>query len=245
MKLIIHDSSAALGSSAGKEAVSILRNALEAQGHATIIIATGTSQFAVLDTLVASPDIDWSKVTLFHLDEYIGLSIQHPASFRKYINERFIQRVSTLKSIYLINGESDPIIECKRLGDAIIPLQVDLALVGIGENGHLAFNDPPADFTTNEPYITVLLDEACRNQQFKEGWFSTFDEVPKKAISMSISQIMRSKHIICSVPDLRKAEAVYNCLELEIHPRYPASILRQHRSCSLHLDKESSHLLKK
>jgi glucosamine-6-phosphate deaminase len=157
--------------------------------------------------------------------------------------ERFIQKVPSLRAAHLIDGEADPASECKRLGQLILEHPIDVCLCGIGENGHLAFNDPPADFETTSPYIVVALDEACRNQQFGEGWFPTFDDVPKQAISMSIHQIMQSAHIICSVPDERKAKAVKDCLENEVSPLYPASILQQHPSCSLYLDKQSSCLL--
>jgi len=245
MELTIHPSAEVLGKSAGSEAIRMIRHALDTKGSATIIIATGTSQFLVLDTLTKERSINWSKVTLFHLDEYIGLPLEHPASFRKYIQERFIQQIDPLETVYLIDGEQDPNQECMRLKNAIEPLAIDLALVGIGENGHLAFNDPPADFETTEPYIVVDLDEACRKQQFNEGWFASIEDVPKKAISMSIREIMRANHIICSVPDLRKAEAVQHCLEREIDPRYPASMLRLHPSCTLHLDTASAHFLKK
>src|SRR6478736_4925746 len=193
--------------------------------------ATGTSEFEILNQLIAEEDIDWSKVTMFHLDEYIGLPITHPASFRKYLQERFISKVPGLKAAHLINGETNPQQECERLGQLIMQHPIDVALLGIGENGHLAFNDPPADFKTAAPYIIVELDEACRRQQMGEGWFKTLDEVPLKAISMSVRQIMKSKYIICSVPDRRKAIAVKNCLKHEVSNLYPASILQAHENC--------------
>ena len=168
---------------------------------------------------------------MFHLDEYIGLPVTHPASFRKYLQERFISVIPGLKAAYLINGETDAKAECARLGDLITKYPVDVALVGIGENGHLAFNDPPADFETEQPYIIVELDEACRKQQMGEGWFKSIEEVPRYAISMSIKQILRSKHIICSVPDSRKAMAVKNTLEQPVSNLYPASILQLHPDC--------------
>lgn len=243
MKKCILNDPAALGNASGKEAAEKIKEAISQKGVANIILATGTSQFETLQQLLGDKEIDWSAVNMFHLDEYIGLPITHKASFRKYLMERFIQKVPSLRAAHLIDGEADPASECKRLGQLILEHPIDVCLCGIGENGHLAFNDPPADFETTSPYIVVALDEACRNQQFGEGWFSTLDEVPKQAISMSIHQIMQSAHIICSVPDERKAKAVKDCLENEVSPLYPASILQQHPSCSLYLDKQSSCLL--
>jgi glucosamine-6-phosphate deaminase len=242
MKIEIFDTVHELGKAAGIQAAQLIRAATKTKGAANIILATGTSQFEVLKQLI-NADIDWSKVTMFHLDEYIGLPITHPASFRKYLLERFISKVS-VKEVYLINGETDPQQECERLGEHILQHPMDVALVGIGENGHLAFNDPPADFETGKPYIIVELDEACRAQQMNEGWFNSIDDVPQKAISMSVKQIMRSKNIICSVPGKRKATAVKNCLEHSITNLYPASILQSHNNCIIYLDKDSASLLK-
>ncbi len=181
---------------------------------------------------------------MFHLDEYVGLRTQHPASFRKYLKERFVDKVNGLRDICFIEGDhADPYEECKRLNSIISDHSADLALAGIGENGHLAFNDPPADFETTEPYIVVDLDEACRKQQLGEGWFDSLEEVPRKAISMSIQHLLTSKHIICSVPDKRKSAAVKKCLEGEITPDYPASILQKHPGCHIYLDAESASLL--
>jgi glucosamine-6-phosphate deaminase len=232
-----------LGLLAGEAAALTIRKVIAAKGRANIILATGTSQFETLNRLIASPDIDWSKVTLFHLDEYIGLPITAKASFRKYLTERFIDKVPSMKAVYLIDGENDPATECKRLGNIISKHPIDVALVGIGENGHLAFNDPPANFDTYDPYIVVSLDDACRRQQFNEGWFDTMEDVPKQAISMSIQQIMKSKQIICSVPDSRKARAVRNTLKEPISNLFPASILREHENCSIYLDLNSASLL--
>jgi len=243
MKKYILNDPAALGNASGKEAAEKIKEAISQKGVANIILATGTSQFETLQQLLGDKEIDWSAVKMFHLDEYIGLPVTHKASFRKYLMERFIQKVPSLRAAHLIDGEVDPASECKRLGQLILEHPIDVCLCGIGENGHLAFNDPPADFETTSPYIVVALDEACRNQQFGEGWFPTLDDVPKQAISMSIHQIMQSAHIICSVPDERKAKAVKDCLENEVSPLYPASILQQHPSCSLYLDKQSSCLL--
>ena len=180
---------------------------------------------------------------MFHLDEYIGLPITHGASFRKYLKERFLEKVGNLKDYYLIDGEVDPVQETKRLGSLIQNHPIDVALVGIGENGHLAFNDPPADFETEEPYLVVDLDQACRAQQFNEGWFPNLEAVPAQAISMSIRQIMKSKSIICSVPDERKANAVKDCVKNPVSNLFPASILQQHGDCTLYLDTASASLI--
>lgn len=243
MKIHVASDPVSLGTMAGTAAATLMREAIQKNGHANIILATGTSQFETLKALISSPYIDWSKVRMFHLDEYIGLPETHPASFRKYLKERFIAQVPALEHTWLIDGEGDVERMRTELNRAIGQYPIDVALVGIGENGHLAFNDPPADFDTEEPYIVVELDEACRRQQMGEGWFSTFEEVPSKAISMSVRQIMKSKHIICSVPDERKALAVRNTLEEAVSNKFPASILQQHPDCALYLDRASASLL--
>jgi glucosamine-6-phosphate deaminase len=232
-----------LGQKSGDWAAEIIKKAIAEKGQANIILATGASQFETLRQLLTHTDIDWGQVVMFHLDEYIGLPITAPASFRKYLQERFIDQVPSLKAYYLINGEADPEQECTRLGELIKQYPIDMAQVGIGENGHLAFNDPPADFDTEQPYIVVNLDEACRRQQFNEGWFASLDDVPQQAISMSIRQILKSKSILCSVPDERKAQAVKDCVELPLSNLYPAGILRTHPDCKLFLDKASASLL--
>lgn len=243
MNIIIKDDPALLGQAAGKHAAELIRKAIAEKGGANIILATGTSQFETMNQLIREKDIDWKKVVMFHLDEYIGLPDTHPASFRKYLKERFVAKVPALAAVNLINGETNPEAECVWLGDLITQHPIDVALVGIGENGHLAFNDPPADFDTEEPYIIVDLDQACRRQQYGEGWFKTVDDVPKQAISMSIRQIMKSQHIICSVPDERKAAAVKNCIENPVSNLFPASILQNHPNCALYLDKASAQKL--
>ncbi|TDQ19052.1 glucosamine-6-phosphate deaminase [Algoriphagus boseongensis] len=242
MNISISPNPKELGKLAGKIGADLIRKALASQGYANLILATGTSQFETLKQLLEEKDIDWRKVTVFHLDEYIGLPITHPASFRKYLKERFFNLVE-LKAYHLIDGENDPEKECERLSQLIQNHPIDVAFVGIGENGHLAFNDPPANFETEVPYLVVELDEACRAQQLGEGWFPNMDSVPKKAISMSIKQILKSKSIICSVPDLRKAKAVKDCLEGEISVWHPASILQSHPACQIFLDQDSSSLL--
>jgi glucosamine-6-phosphate deaminase len=243
MNIVINDNPEALGNAAGGTAAALIKQVIAERGLANIILATGTSQFQTITQLIAEKDIDWSKVVLFHLDEYIGLPVTHPASFRKYLKERFIERVPRLKAAYLINGEGDAQAECDRLGKLLSEHPIDVALVGIGENGHLAFNDPPADFETKQPYIIVELDEACRKQQLGEGWFHTLDEVPCRAISMSIQQILKATHIICSVPDSRKAVAVKNSLEQPVTNLCPASILQTHPSCTCFLDNDAAALL--
>lgn len=244
MKITVEDSPSVLGVAAGHLAAERIQAAIREKGTANIILATGTSQLSTLRTLVACP-VDWSRVVMFHLDEYIGLPESSPACFRSYLKKNFIDKVVSLKAFHLINGEADPAEECRRLGKAITTALIDVALVGIGENGHLAFNDPPADFETSEPYIIVSLDEPCRRQQMGEGWFASLDDVPRKAISMSIQQIMKSRTIICSVPDQRKANAVMNCMQGPVSNQFPASILRKHPDCYCFLDKESSSLLDK
>jgi glucosamine-6-phosphate deaminase len=241
MKIIISESVQMLGKEAARMGGKLIRQAITENGRANIILATGASQFEMLKELVKY-DIDWSLLNVFHLDEYIGISEEHPASFRKYLKERFADKVSPGEFHY-INGNADPVKECIRLGNLIGKYPIDVAFVGIGENTHLAFNDPPADFNTEKPYIIVTLDEACRRQQLGEGWFPAISDVPEKAISMSIKQIMRSKAIICSVPDMRKAVAVKKTVEGAISPEIPASILREHNAIWLYLDKDSASLL--
>lgn len=242
MKIVRKENPKELGTAAGKAAAQLIREAINEKGIANMILATGTSQFETLRQLLEE-DIDWSKVNVFHLDEYIDLPVTHPASFRKYLKERFVAKVDSLGSITLINGEVDPEEEVKRISEIITKHPIDVAMVGIGENGHLAFNDPPANFDTEQPYLVVDLDGPCRMQQFNEGWFKNFEDVPTQAISMSIRQIMKSKHIICSVPDQRKAQAVKDCLEKEVTNLHPASILQEHPNCSIYLDNESASLL--
>ena len=243
MRVCIYNTPVKLGKAAGTDAAELIRKAIESNGTANIILATGTSQFETLNQVISEKNIDWSRVVMFHLDEYIGLSMNHPASFAKYLQERFLVQVPQLKAAYLINDQAAPMEECKRIGNLLRKHPIDVALIGIGENGHLAFNDPPADFEVEEPYIIVKLDEACRKQQLGEGWFKSFKDVPLRAISMSIKQILQSKNIICSVPDSRKAMAVKNTLGKNVSNLYPASILQMHKNCTIYLDKNSAVLL--
>lgn len=236
---------AELGRQAAALGADTIRAALARHGEATIVVATGASQFGMLENLVAADGIDWAKVTAFHLDEYIGLPQAHPASFRRYLKERFVAPLRGEVAFVPIDGEGDPLAETQRLNALIAGRRIDLCFAGIGENCHLAFNDPPADFSTDEPYIVVTLDAACRNQQFGEGWFESLAAVPEKAISMSIRQIMKSELIVLSAPDARKAKAVRDAIEGEVTPLHPASILQRHRKAVLFLDPPSASLLKK
>ena len=233
---------ATMSRAASRQAVRALREAIAGKGTARLVAATGAAQFDFLEAVTAAPGIDWRRVEMFHLDEYVGLPSAHPASFRKYLLERFIEPAG-IASYHLLDGEADPVEVCKRAGEEISARPIDVAFVGIGENGHLAFNDPPADFETDEPYIVVDLDEACRRQQVGEGWFATLEGVPKQAISMTVKQILKAREIVCVAPDARKAQAVKNCFENEISPHFPASILRTHDNTTVYLDTESSSLL--
>jgi glucosamine-6-phosphate deaminase len=246
MDVQIMPDKASMGKAAAAAGAAHIRHALGERGVANIIVATGASQFEMLAALVAEPNIDWNRVTGFHLDEYVGLPISHPASFRGYLWQRFVSKLPLPpRAFHFLDGEGDPKKECQRVAEIIRRHPIDVAFVGIGENGHLAFNDPPADFDTEEPYLVVQLDDACRRQQLGEGWFPTFDDVPKQAISMSVRQITKSRAIICTVPDERKAEAVRNSVEGEVSPKVPASILQQHANCQLYLDQRAASRLQK
>jgi glucosamine-6-phosphate deaminase len=239
MELCIYPNKQASGAAAAERTADLIRRAINRRGAANIIVATGASQFEMFSHIVTL-DVDWSKVTVFHLDEYIGLPVSHPASFRRYLRQRFIDKLPELHQFHEINGEGDPAAECRRLRELIGMAPVDMACVGIGENGHLAFNDPPADFNTQEAYIVVNLDAACRQQQVGEGWFAALQDVPKQAISMSIQQIMKSAAIVCLVPDARKANAVQKTVQGPLTNLVPASILQQHPQCWLFLDEPAA-----
>ena len=243
MKISVHADAAALGAAAAADVAHAIRQAVDARGRARIIVATGASQFTFLDALVARTDVPWAQVDAFHLDEYLGLPITHPASFRKYLNERLFSRVA-VGSALLLDGEGDPQQVLAAANAAIGAAPIDVCCCGIGENAHLAFNDPPADFETEQPYLVVNLDEACRRQQVGEGWFSGLDEVPTQAISMSVRQILKSRHIYCMVPDERKAAAVQASIEGPVTPMVPASILQTHVSTHLYLDPAAASRLK-
>lgn len=242
MELKVFDTKLQLGQAAARDAAKIINQAIDERDAAYVIAATGASQFEFLDAL-AQEKIDWTKVVFFHLDEYVGLPESHPASFRRYLKERVVSRLHP-QTFHLIDGDAHDVHEeCRRVGDLIAQQTIDVAFLGIGENGHLAFNDPPADFNTEEPYIVVNLDDACRQQQVGEGWFKSIAEVPTQAISMSIKQMLKSRNILCIVPDERKAEAVRASVKLEVSPMHPASILQQHEHVTLYLDRHSSSLL--
>jgi glucosamine-6-phosphate deaminase len=245
MNVVVAESSGAMAEQAAACAASAVRGALAARGEARIIVATGASQFGFLKALTAAPQIDWTRVTGFHLDEYVGLSAAHPASFRNYLRARFVGSLPcALRAFHEVNGEAPDLkAECRRLKTLLDAGPVDVACVGIGENGHLAFNDPPADFESEEAYLVVALDEACRRQQVGEGWFASLAEVPTNALSMSIRQILKSRQIVCTVPDGRKAEAVRACVKGPVSNLCPASVLQSHQACSLFLDRASAALL--
>ncbi len=242
IKIEICPDPATLGQRAARLGADAIRAAIAQRGAARIILATGVSQFATLDQLVAAPGIDWSRVTAFHLDEYIGMGASHPASFRRYLQERFVARVGPVAFIP-INGDTDPAAEIARCSALISAGPIDVCFAGLGENCHLAFNDPPADFETDAPYIVVALDEACRRQQLGEGWFPALADVPTHAISMSIKQIMRSALVVLSVPETRKAQAVRDMLAGDVTPLHPASALQHHPNTHLLLDPASAALL--
>jgi len=241
MKIKIYETKELLGQAAAEHAAFAMRNAIRNRNRARVVAATGTSQFEFLNALVQLPDIDWRCVELFHLDEYIGLGELHPASFRRYLLDRLIHRTA-VDDYHLLDGEGDPEEVACRVGKQLNSAPIDIAFVGIGENGHLTFNDPPADFQTDAPFLTVELDDACR-QQVEEGWFANLSEVPRKAITMSIRQILKAREIIAPVPDARKAAAVKACCEGEISPSAPASILREHPDTTVFLDLQSAALL--
>ncbi len=238
----VFEDSESMSKAAAAQASAVLRRAIRDSRNARIIVATGTSQVDFLQVLTNAREIDWERVEMFHLDEYVGLPITHPASFRKYLLERLIHKTGITQYHFLDgNGDLEKVIH--QVGEALGSAPVDVAFVGIGENGHLAFNDPPADFHTENPYVLVDLDEACRRQQVGEGWFAHISEVPRQAISMSVRQILKAKEIVCVVPDVRKAQAVKLCVEGEISPMAPASILRTHAAATVYLDRGSASLV--
>lgn len=242
MQIVVARDRQSMGRYTATQAAAHLRDRLARLAEVNLVIATGSSQFEVLDSLVLQPDIDWRRVNGFHLDEYLGLPRSHSASFCGYLAQRFVDRLP-LKSFFYLDGTVPPDQLLQQACGELAQRKIDLLLCGIGENGHLAFNDPPADFSTRSPYLIVQLDEACRLQQVGEGWFDALDQVPTQAISMSISQILVADKILCSVPDQRKAEAVRNSVEGELTPRVPASALRQHQDTTLVLDQASAQLL--
>lgn len=242
MIIKIFPTKAALALEAANQAAATIREAISQRGEARIIAATGASQFEFLDELTKQPNIDWKKVEMFHLDEYVGLSDQAPASFCKYLRERLIDKVG-LEKYHLLDGTQPPAAVIERVSAEIRKAPIDIAFAGVGENGHLAFNDPPADFDTEDAYIVANLDEACRRQQLGEGWFPTLADVPKQALSMSVKQLMKAKQILVIAPDARKANAIKACFDGEVSNLAPASILQRHADTTIYLDKESAALL--
>jgi glucosamine-6-phosphate deaminase len=243
MRIKVLKNSEELGKEAAAYCADILRKAIAEKGSARIILSTGASQFDILKAMVKQ-DIDWSKVEMFHLDEYINMPKTHPASFRKYLEERFVNLVN-LKKAYFVCGEGNFEENIRMLTEEVRKAPIDLALIGIGENAHIAFNDPPADFHTKEAYIVVNLDEKCRNQQFGEGWFPTIEDVPKQAISMTVYQMMQSSKIVSFVPYKVKADAVRDTLENELTNLIPATMLKTHDNWMLFLDEDSAYLADK
>ncbi|MFI5184601.1 MAG: glucosamine-6-phosphate deaminase [Vicinamibacteria bacterium] len=243
MEILRFDTKASMAQAAAARAAASLRDVIARAGRAHVIAATGASQFEFLEALTIAPGIDWAKTTFFHLDEYVGIPETHPASFRRYLKERIVAKVHPGVFHFLEGDAADPLAEARRVGEILSRHPIDVAFVGIGENGHLAFNDPPADFATEEPYLVVSLDEACRRQQMGEGWFKTLADVPARAISMSIRQVLKSREILAIVPDERKAPAVRDCLGGPVTPVHPASILQQHPRTAIYLDQASASLL--
>lgn len=244
MKIHVDSTAEQMGNRAAQETARRIRAAVQANGVCRILLSTGASQFEMLDALTKMEDIPWNQVVMFHLDEYVGMPMTHPASFRKYLKERFIDKVHP-GAYFFVNGEGDIQKNIEALTQEIRKAPIDVALVGIGENGHIAFNDPPADFDTHEAYIVVNLDERCKKQQLGEGWFATMADVPNQAISMTVYQIMQSKAILSVVPGLRKAQAIQNTLEApQVTNRIPATKLREHSDWELFLDSDSASLAK-
>ncbi len=247
MKIVIGVDKVDLGEKAAAEAAEKICAAIAAKGEARVIFASAASQFEFIEALLSHREIDWSKVCGFHLDEYVGLGAEHPASFRRFLKERLLAKLPcAMKSFTFVGGDAkDCAAECARLEAAVREAPIDLACIGIGENGHIAFNDPPADFETKAAYQVVALDEVCRRQQVGEGWYPNLDAVPTHAYSMTVPQILASKAIVVIVPDARKAEAVKHTVEDEISPRVPATALRRHGACTLYLDPPAAALLAK
>jgi glucosamine-6-phosphate deaminase len=243
MLLKVFPDKSSLSRAAAEQAANAIRRAIAERGHARVVAATAASQVEFLEVLTKAQGIDWSKVEVFHLDEYIGLPVTHPGSFRKMLLEQLIQKTG-LSQYHLLDGDSnDPAAVARRIGKELASAPVDIEFLGIGENGHIAFNDPPANFEIEQPYIVVELDEACRQQQVGEAWFADISQVPKRALSMSVRQILMAKQILAVVPDQRKARAIQACFTGDISPMAPASILRTHPNATVYLDKNSASML--
>ena len=241
MRIRVFETELALANEAAGQAAHLIRHSIRKRGRARILVATGTSQIQFLNVLTSLDGVDWANVEMFHLDEYVGIGLDHPASFRKYLLDRFVSKTQ-VGFYHLLDGEADPEVVCREIGRQLTSSSVDVAFAGIGENGHLAFNDPPADFLTEAPFQLVNLNEDCRRQQVGEGWFNDFTQVPERAISISIRQLLKAKSIISVVPGARKAKAVERCLNAPISPLAPASALRTHPDTTLYLDREAAAL---
>lgn len=241
MKILIKSTAQETGQQAAQEGAELIKAAITARGEARIILATGASQLAMLTELVSRSDIDWAKCHIFHLDEYLGLADTHGASFVNYLRSRVVDKLNGVGRFVAIDGMTKDVSqELEHLSREVKAAPIDVAFIGIGVNAHLAFNDPPADFLTKNAYITVNLDQTCREQQVSEGWFENLNQVPKQAISMTIGQILAAQAIICTVPDQRKASAVQRAVEGPITPLCPASALQEHRYTTLFLDQAAA-----
>jgi glucosamine-6-phosphate deaminase len=240
-----YESAEALGRAAAARGAAAVRAAVAARGSARVIAATGAAQFTFLEALRHEPEVLWQAVTFFHLDEYVGLPATHPASFRRFLQERIVEPLRPGHFEFVDGSHPQPKQECARLERLIQAAPIDVAFVGVGENGHLAFNDPPADFVTRRAYLVVQLDDACRRQQVGEGWFKTIDDVPRQAISMSVSQILATREILAIVPEARKARAVHECFDGPVSVDHPASALQQHAHTTIYLDAQSASLLER
>lgn len=238
MQITIAKTTEEMGRLAAARIAQYLNQAIAQKGEARLLLSTGASQFEMMDALTREK-VDFSKVTMFHLDEYVGLPVTHKASFRKYLKERFVDRVS-LKEAVFVNGEGDVEQHIAALTRRLKEAPIDVGVIGIGENGHIAFNDPPAEFETDKSYKVVTLDERCRHQQVGEGWFATVEDVPRQAISMTVPQIMQCGVIISVVPHQVKAEAVENTLRQPVNPFVPATMLKRHPDWHLFLDADSA-----
>lgn len=241
MKLVVNKDKYELGYQSAVHTAQKLNEAIAKQGFARILLSTGASQFTFFEEIVKQ-DVDWGKVEMFHLDEYVGISAEHPASFKRYLLDRFVNKVP-LKAAHLIDGQKEPKETIKELTQLLNQAPIDVGLIGIGENAHIAFNDPPADFDDTNAYKVVTLAERCLQQQIGEGWFKSVEETYKQAISMSCLQIMKCKTIICAVPYKVKAEAIYNTLTNEVTPNVPATLLKTHNDCTVYCDCDSASLL--
>lgn len=243
MLLRVFNDRTGAGQAAAEQASGAIRRAIAERGYARIIAATAASQREFLEALTRAPGIDWPRVEVFHLDEYLGLPVTHPGSFRKMLLEQLVEKTGIVHYHLLDGDAADPVRVVREASAQLASAPIDIAFLGIGENGHIAFNDPPADFETEEPYILVNLDEACRRQQVGEAWFADISQVPTRAISMSARQILKAREILAVVPGPQKAQAVKACVEGPISPMLPASILRTHPDVTVYLDQKSASLL--